>query len=317
MSLSWRTTCAIPYLPDYAAASKREAETKPIRGDEFKRKPLGRRDQKYRHIQRLPDNSIGIFDGWSHWQDASQRAPDIQFFENGEIHVYTAPGWNKATPNDVLTEVMGVHVFTEGRKAWIKYDGGMTPLRERAKATYVSGKGWVPPTEESTPSIFRRNEAGRLECLNPLALTTHVVSRKGAKAVRERYMGALDYIDALVRLRRDDPPKWEEIARAFSERFTGEELTSWHTFNKIPEVHLSSFKREHALSLTALMQSDDLNDHYKAYLWLQRGAGHTPEIIKAHADKVLAWVHRDEWFKEREAVVGEKVHDRHAWAFAG
>lgn len=316
MSLSWRTSRAIPYLRDYAAASKREAETKPIRGDDMKRKPLGRRDQKYRHIARLPDNSIGIFDGWSNWQDELQRAPDIQFFENGEIHVLAARGWNKGTPNEVLTEVMGVRVFTEGGKAWIKYDGGMTPLRERPGAVYSRELGkWITSTEKVTPSIFRRNEAGRLECLNPLALITHVVNRKGAKAVRERYMGATDYIDALARLRRDDKPKWSEITHAFPERFSGEEVSSWEAFRKIPEVHASHFKREHAVALTALMRSEDLNDHYKAYLWMQRGT-RDEQDLKANIDKVLAWAHRNEWFKEREAVVGEKVHDRYAWAFA-
>lgn len=316
MSLNWRTTCAIPYLRDYAAASKREAETKPIRGDEMGRKPLGRRDQKYRHIARLSDNSIAIFDGWSHWQDPLHCNPDIQFFENGEIHIFAAKGWNKGTPNEVLTEVMGVRVFTEGGKAWIKYDGGMTPLRERPPAVYSHAQQkWITTTEKATPSIFRRNEAGQLECLNPLALTTHVVSRKGAKAVRERYMAALDYIDALARLRRDDKPLWKEIAHAFPERFIGEELSSWECLRKIPEVDLTHFKREHAVALTALMRSEDLNDHYKAYLWLQRGAEDTHKL-QANSDKVLAWAHRDEWFKEREAVVGEKVHDRYAWAFA-
>lgn len=307
MSLNWRTLGAIPYLRDYAAASKREADTKPIRGDKEKPKPLGRRDQKYRHIKRMEDNSIAIFDGWH-----LDETPRIQFFENGVIHILSEPYGNKASYNEVITEVMGVSVHTELGKAWIKYDGGIAPLASMPRPKWVDGKGWVPPTEKAEPSMFRRNEGGRLVYINPPVLTTHVVSRKGAKAVRTRYMSALTYIDALVKLRKDDKPLWHEIERAFPEKMRAGD-THWQNAARIPEVYRSAFKRAHAFEIVKLMDSDEPGDHYKAYLWLQWGT--QLHGVMENAERVLAWVYRDEWFTKREGIVGQKVHDRHAWAF--
>jgi hypothetical protein len=299
MALNWRTLNAIPYLRDYAAASKREAETKPIRGDKDELKPLGRREQKYRHIKRMSDNSIALFDGWQ-----VTDTPRIQFFEGGDIHVYSEPYFQKATSNEVITEVMGARVFTEGHKAWIHYDGGVAPL--------YSAPSRRNPNAEVVPSIFRHNENGRLVYINPPALSTHVVNRKGAKAVRTRYMKALTYIEALAKLRRDDRPLWAEIERAFTGRFDPSD-THWQHSSKLPDVQGRWFSRAAAVEIVELMRSEDLNDHYKAYLWLQRGAA--VGATMTNADKVLAWVHRYEWFTRREAIVGKKVHDRYAWAF--
>jgi hypothetical protein len=309
MALSWRTLREIPRLNNYADASKREAETKPVRGDENKCKPLGRRNQKYRYIKRMPDNSIGIFDGWS-----VNELPRIQFFENGDIHIMAEGSWNKATSNEVITEVTGAQVHTEGGKAWIRYDGGTAPLREVPRARWVGGgKGWVQPTEKAEPSVFRRNERGFLVYINPPAVTRHVVSRKGAKAVRTRYMSALGYVEALCRLRKGDGPKWGEIEQAFPDRFDVS-LSVWQNNARLPEVNGGAFNRSDAIEITTLLSSEEPGDHYRAFLWLQRGCD-TPSQTMANADKVLAWVHRDELFKEREAVIGKKVHDRYAWVF--
>lgn len=309
MALSWRTTCAIPYLRDYAAASKREAETKPIRGDKDNTKPLGRRDQKFRRIKRMEDGSIAIFDCYR-----DETNPSIQFFENGDIHILASRFWNKATQNEIITEVTGARVFTEHRKAWIHYDGGVAPLRTEGAPVYSpSLNRWVEPTEKPTPSIFRRNERGGLDYINPPSIITHVINRKGSKAVRMRYMGALSYIEALDKLRGGDKPTWTEVARAFPERLSGEDVESWPAKSKIPCVGNRYFGREHAIEIATLMASEEPGDHYRAYLWLQRGS---PDAI-CNTDTVLAWVHRDEWFTEREPIVGQKAHDRYAWAFEG
>jgi hypothetical protein len=311
MALSWTTLREIPRLNTYADASEREAKTKPVRGDGNKCKPLGKRNQKYRYIKRMPDNSIGIFDGWS-----ANGLPRIQFFENGDIHITAEGSWNKAASNEVITKVTGAQVHTEGSKAWIRYDGGTAPLREAPRARWVGGgKGWVQPTEKAEPSVFRRNEGGRLVYINPPEIHTHVVSRKGAKTVRTRYMGALGYVEALCKLRKGDTPKWEEIEQAFPDRFDPS-LSLWQNNARLPEVHGSAFDRSNAIEIAALLNSEELGDHYRAYLWLQRGSG-THGQTMANADKALAWVHRDEWFTAREAVVGQKVHDRHTWAFRG
>lgn len=316
MALSWNTLRYIPRLTDYAAASKREAETKPVRGDELQRKPLGRRDQKYRHIKRMDDGSIGIF-------EYETVVPHIRYLQNGDIEVADLSSWVKSTYNEVLCEVLGLFTYTERGKAWVRYDGGVAPLRPGPKMQYVPGEGWTRINDPYVPSVFRKNERGNLVYINPPGISTHVVNRKGAKAVRTRYMAPLTYIEALVKLRRDDTPSDEEVMRAFPEVFpevfpeeyihSQHNRYPWYLRSKLPLVHNHTFKREHAVTIADLMCSEDPGDHYRAYLWLQWDS-HSDNVMH-HAERVLQWVHRDEWFTEREAIVGQKAHDRHAWAF--
>jgi len=312
MSLAWNTLCHIPRLRDYAAASKRESETTPVRGDEYKRKPLGKRNQKYRHIKRLDDDSIGIF-------EYSVEVPHIRYFPTGDIHIVDISSWNKATCNEIITEVLGLPVHTEQRQMWVRYDGGTAPLRRGPQMQYVSGEGWVRPNTPHTPSVFRMNERGNLVYINPPAIPTHVVSRKGAKAVRTRYMAALGYIEALAKLRKDDMPLNDELIQAFPEKFSEESVVlqvkqyPWTIRSKLPPLGYRAFKRSDVIEIVDLMRSEEPGAHYRAYLWLQLDAA--PDKVLANADTVLAWVHRDEWFVEREAIVGKKVHDRYAWAF--
>lgn len=109
MALNWRTLAALPRLYTYADADGRERETKPVRGDEQQRKPLGRRNQKWRHIKREADNSVSIYiTGWMH-----NPLPTIRFYPNGEIHVLGCPYWFKAAENEVIEAVLMLHHHPE------------------------------------------------------------------------------------------------------------------------------------------------------------------------------------------------------------
>jgi hypothetical protein len=312
MAINYNTYYSMPRLHDYAEASKWEQDVKPIRGDDEKRKPLGRRNQKYRHIKREEDGSIAIYDCWRRWT--------LRYTPDGELHIYDVGYWNKSTQNEVIERVTGLICFTEAGRAWINYDGGTAPIPQRVKPKWNSDLCKyedVPPGADPAPAIFVKNERGKWEHKNPVSIMTHVVSRKGAKAVRQRYATGISYVTALALLRGVEQPKHEEIIAAFKDtRLSGvsDEDTKywWSTRNRIPPVTDRYFKHEHAADVAALIASEDPTDQYRAYLWLSRDGN---EQLPKRIDKVLAMHHHDEWFVEREAPVGKKTIDRYEWAF--
>jgi hypothetical protein len=320
MALGYNTYYALPHLRDYAEASKWEQDVKPIRGDELQRKPLGRRDQKWRRIRREEDNSIVILEDWG--QSPPFANWYIRYTPNGELHLYDDAPWCKASRNEVMQRVTGITAYTQAGRAWASYDGGVVPLNQRSRKRWENGK-YVKEGKDPEPSIFVRNERGYWVCKNPPTIMTHVVNRKGAKAVRQRYASGLAYVDALAKLRGNDVPKHEELVAAFRDtllkELSDEELRAhWSIRNKVPPVwshgRFNSFTHNHAEQLATLLGSYDPGDQYKAYVWLMRDEYENGRAIK-NAEKVLMMVHHDEWLTKREAPAGKKAIDRYKWAF--
>jgi len=318
MALNYTTYYAIPHLASYEEAAKWEQSVKPIRGDAEGRKPLGRRDQKWRRIKREGDGSIIIFEdgrGDSEWY--------IRFTPDNELHIYDTCWWNKATYNEIIQRVTGLYLFTEAGRMWARYDGGTVPISARVRPRWVwdakAGIGThVKDGKDPEPSIFVRNERGNWVCKNPERITTHQVDRKGAKAVRQRYAVGLDYIKVLASLRKDDLPKHEELVAAFRDTllkgFTDVELQHyWHTRQCIPAVGHRQFTHAHAAQLAAFIGSDDPGDQYKAFLWLMREEYETKTVLR-RAEAVLTMHHHDEWLKQVEHEPGSKAIDRYKWA---
>lgn len=312
MALNYKTYYAMPYLASYEEASKYEASVKPIRGDDQQRKPLGRRNQKWRRIQREMDNSITIYDWYDEWL--------ICYHPNGELHLRDKAYWNKASQNEVMQRVTGLHCRTEAGRVWVRYDGGITPLMPMAKRVFDAQAGvWVKQGDDPEPTIFVKNERDNWVCKNASSIITHVVDRKGSKAVRQRYAAGLGYIKALASLRKDSIPKHEELVDAFRDTLLGhlpkgEEVYYYRTRQIIPPVGHHMFTHTHAAYLAGLIGSKDPNDQYKAFLWLMREEYVTKTVLR-RADAVLMMHHHDEWFKECEHAPGSKAIDRYKWAF--
>lgn len=315
MALGYSTYYAMPRLDSYEAAAKHEASVKPIRGDDEGRKPLGRRDQKWRRIKREADGSIIIFEDWR--SDAGDSW-FIRYTPTNELHIYDVCYWNKASHNEIINRVTGLTLFTESGRMWAQYDGCTVPISSRAKARWVKGK-YVKDSKDPEPSIFVRNERGNWTCLNPERTITHQVDRKGAKAVRKRYAAGLEYIKVLASLRKDDVPKHEELVEAFSDTLlshlpNGELVLYYRTRQIMPPVGHHLFIHTHAAYLAGLIGSKDPGDQYKAFLWLGREMNYTPEALTRHIDRVLMMHHHDEWLKQVEHEPGRKVVDRYKWA---
>jgi hypothetical protein len=315
MALGYNTYYAMPHLPDYAAASAHEASVKPIRGDAEGRKPLGRRNQKWRRIKREADGSIIIFDDWRGLPDDNWF---IRYTPTNELHIYDVCWWNKATYNEVIQRVTGLNMLTEAGRMWARYDGGTVPVSARVKSRWVNNE-YVKEGTDPEPTVFVRNERGNWVCLNPERTVTHQVDRKGAKAVRKRYATGINYIMALASLRRDDIPKHEELVAAFRDTLLkgvrDEEVYYYRTRQIMPPVGHHQFTHAHAAYLAGLLASDDPGDQYKAFLWLMREEYETKtKTLLRLAEAVLTMHHHDEWLKQVEHEPGSKAIDRYKWA---
>lgn len=322
MALNWNTIGALPRLYSYADADRHERETKPIRGDKNGTKPLGRRNQKYRSIKRLPDDSIAIYEG-GYWRGPDYHAPLLRYYPNGELHILAECYNNKATSNEVITRVTGMTTYTEQYRAWVKYDGGTVPLARRPQPVWCSETNkWLPSTEEPNPTIFVLNERGNWVCKNPPKLATHVVNRQGAKAVRARYANAIDYVATLRKLKDEHTVTDQQMVEGFPEvcdeavqrnpDFDPRKY-AWHIYNHLPPVTVHQFDYTHAAKLATLLGSDDPADNYRAYLWLSYRA-YADTDLRKRAERVLMMHHHDEWLTLREHEAGTKVIDRYGWA---
>jgi len=313
MSLSTTTYYAMPCLYSYEEASSYEASIKPIRGDAEGYKPLGRRDQKWRHIKREDDGSIAIYE----WGSKEL----LRYLPNGELHIYDVSYSNKASQHDVICRVTGMSCETEAHRAWIHYSGGVAPLPLRAAQVWdrVACKYKAGPGPDPAPAVFVRNALGTQWVMpNPPTILTHGVNRKGATAVRARYASGLAYVSAIAKLRGDDVPRNDEAAAVFRDTrlasLTDVEATGYYIVNRyIPSVRSHNFDHAFAADLAALLGSADPGDQYKAYVWLVRDS-YDNEYVPKTAERVLMMHHHDEWLTKREAPAGKKVIDRYRWA---
>lgn len=301
MSLSWDTLRALPRLRTYKDAAEWEANTKPIKGDKDNTKPIGKRNQKWRHIKRNKDGTITVFGG---------SQPLITFHAGDTVEVYGPAYWNKATEHDMIREILGLEVWTEANASWVKCDGGKYKLRKGAGNLFKYGG----------ESKFD----GKWTYLNPPKAITHVIDRKGAKAVRDRYAGYKQYLRAMMKLRRDNKPDFNEYLEAFPELrerlgATGYDLNDlnasgykpWWLLPSSP-LH-SGFGHEDAADLCRLMQSDKPEDQHSAMLWLMSRNWGEGSAAKA-MDRCLMMHHHDEMLKTKEHEDGHKAIDRYLWA---
>lgn len=325
MALSWDTLRALPRLRTYKDAAEWEANVTPIKGDKDKLKPVGKRSQKWRHIRKEADATITIFNG---------KTPIITFYPDDTVNVYGPTYWNKATEHDLIQEILGLRVWTEAHASWVECDGGKFKLRPSLRPTWNQDQQeWgYPEGKEHPDNLFKlvdKTSKGPYPLtrpvwvyLNPPKAITHAINRKGAKAVRERYAGYKQYLSAMMKLRRDSKPEFDEYVEAFDdlkeilERTTGNHPNStykpWWLLPNNP-LH-SGFDHKMAKELCELMQSDKPEDQHKAMLWLTSRNWGEGSAFKA-MDRCLMMHHHDEMFKAKEHDEGHKAIDRYAWAF--
>lgn len=325
MALSYRTLREIPRLHDYAAAAAHEAKVKPIRGDKDGTKPIGKRNQKYNKIRREENGDIVAIYGSMY---VARWKP------NGDIVLYDHGWGNKATSNELIRELTGIHCETYQGKMWFKMDGQTHYLRPSPRPRWDYGvQKWI----ETEPSSFSENIFRRVATnpanpgyltwtyVNPPTITTHVVNRKGAKAVRARYALGLTYVEALAKLRRDTMTKWPEVREVFADKVNAhiaeqsrlllpEQVSYWSLRDTLPTpTEQRYFNHTHAAEVVGMLASTDPADHFRAFIWLSWNAD-SPEAVVRNTERALIMHHHDEWLTKREGLPTAKTHDRYAWA---
>lgn len=320
MALGWNTLRSLPRLRTYKDADERERNTTPIKGDKQGLKPLGQRSMKFRHIKREANGDIGLY-------ETSQPGylPIMTFHPDDTVTVRTSPYWLKATGHDMVQSVMGLRIWTEAHDSWVQCEGGSFKLRPQPRMTWNSETQTYNPPEGADLAINRFKWEpyegkplvnGRWVYLNPLKPQVHVINRKGAKAVRERYAAFSQYLSAMSKLRRDNAPSFEEYVEAFGVAGgyepSGMNYKPWWAI-KLQQVGSPNFKHEQASELCQLMASNNPENQYRAFLWLTFREWGGTNAAKA-MDRALLMHHHDEMLKIKEREHGEKAIDRYEWA---
>lgn len=240
MALSWTTLRTIPRLNTYEEASKREQETKPIRGDKDGTKPLGRRDMKFLSIKREEDNSIAIRRGYNN--------PIVQYYPDGTITLYAGRYWVKASENDVVGALLPGICSTFNGRAWYRTGGVDTPLKTHAQGG----------------TRFRYDEHNVLRPVDSEvgAVITHVLNRKAVKeglAPLQRFLGVAI---GMCRVRMRECPDFSEMDNVFGPRRAGMDAIDPDTWT----AKRDGTRKARAEALLKLMRSDEPEDNYKAFL---------------------------------------------------
>lgn len=324
MALSWHTTRAMPRLRTYKEASDYEAKVKPIRGDNDKLKPLGRRDQKYRHIRREDNGDICVY--------AYKEHMVLRYKPDDDVLVYDCAWWNKASYNETITAVTGISLETHAGKAW--HHGNY--LRPNPEAKWMAEKGWVYPDHKDIPkNVFRYDTTNAngypvWRYVNPPKVITHQINREAMRAVTARYKPTLDYIKALFKLnpeRVSEKEFGEVVGMPKPDTSDNNYVAIWPWRNALYEAYPrqrqyenTQFNHTAAKTMCALLTSTDPGDQYKVYAWLSRGAAGNNnrrfgiEDVMAFAKDAIIMHHHK---KVLTTVVHNSIspkRDRYAWA---
>lgn len=325
MALGWNTLRALPTLLSYKDASDWEKAVKPIRGRKPEVKPLGLRNQTYIRIARDTDESIVL----SHCDSVVLR-----YKPNGDLLIYDQSYWNKASHNDMIFEITHIKTETFDRKMWAHVNGGQHYLRpnKRPKWTWVTDADGVSqqrvlmPETAPPENIFRREKAEgssyeRWVYVNPPTLGKHVLKRKEMNRLRKMYQPFTEYAEAMCKVLGGELPSVHEYIRVFNadpsnhHAYKGGLISEpqWHQIRyQLPATPFNHmFNHDLAGELSTLMRSTDLEDHYKAFLWIMPDPSRP---IAKQVNKVITMAHHDEVLKRVESETSNKTKDLYAWA---
>lgn len=309
MALGWTTLRALPRLSTYADAVKWEADTKPIRGDKYGTKPLGRRNQKWRFIKREDDDIVV-----GHGSPANPHSYDalIRYKPNGEIHLHTY--YPSATNNEVLSNVLGWRVHTYNYATWVETQAGWLPLRKRNRTWDTTAQTYVYGDEisnvfiqTSTPSPRRSWGYDQPTMLNPNYPITHHVNRAGARAARQTYAPFSAYCAAMRKLRGDRTSRelLDEVNAVFGEN---------HNDRPKSPGYWGWNNEKHTAILHHLMTSDDPEQQYKALVWADYCYNNSGVPLHKLIDRVAFTLNYEQCLTKEIATSGKLVRDRYAWA---
>lgn len=284
----------IPHLYNWMDASAYEAEVKPIRG-RLDCKPLGKRSKTHQTIRRdHADESVIC---------RLYNTDVVTYHKDGRIEVNFG-GWGSQTTTGFVSALLKVWVRICHKRVWMH--------------STLAGKtavGWYPVWVDGVNS-FSRNGSGDLEFANPFVVSRHSINRKRANIVRSKFKAFKDYLYQNMKI-RDEGFSIQEFGDMFGWIRDG-------LPNYPHPMYLVVASRDQRVSwlreFLQLAESTQVEDHYKASLYLVRTAGnnriHKQEIWDASLeamyktlDEIMLCVHRDECFDEVVVDGGEITKD--------
>ena len=296
-SLTSYRSWGFPTITDYKDAARREAETKPIRGDVNGTKPLGDRKKKYINIRTDAPNP-------------NTKNPDIvcrmgntdvvRYKPNGDV-VVNVGGWTSSTINDFLWHLLGLPVRTFDNRSWVKCF-----YKRNSKETAVGGEFVFPPNKDIT---FRKDELTRGWVTSDVQPAfTHKVNREKSNLVRKSYAPFTQYLRNMIKLRLEiiEKKHWTgsvEVERVVT--ITSKEMQAEGIESNVPKLEFRPRGDSAAQNVRGMMLSDDPAQYYRAFLHIIRGTyawNYVPAVgISVYEDaigdfynKLLLFIHKKE-----------------------
>lgn len=338
MALGWTTTRSIPRLRNYAEAKKWHDDVVPIRGDEHKTRPAGRRDQKWFSIwqghhhedfefnratnQReivnyhYPEGTVHIGYGSG---ELKGRSPIVSYLPDGMVLINARGGWSNrlgASTRERVACLTGISISTYYYDEWVQasvYDRGVR----------VRGRWKLNRNEMNR---FYRDADGAWVFANAKPYHTKTLNRQAHAEVLAPYKETLAYLRSTYNLTSGIQSPEELYIEVFGgkpgKRY-GRDANGVYGYQEItvpdvPELPVAWRIRNEGLPediksyLLTLLRSDDYSDRFKLYLWMMHRPMYQP--TPSPADRVmemLRHIHADQLFKYTEHFDGKVRRDRY------
>ena len=291
MAINWTTYRSIPFLKDYSAAKQWHDDVVPIRGDEHKTRPCGRRDQKWFSIWEA-EGAIHVGYGSG---ELDKRTKLVTFQKSGTILLHRPYRYGAST-HDRLFALLGPSIHTHQYDSWVYctyFDNG-----ERRD-------GWLPLHAKVT-NFVRDGERG-LVFIDYKFPVTHTMNKEKLKEVLRPFVPFLTYVEGLAKLQGNIAPKFEAETVA--------EIFGWHDeerglANSVPSLNWGVDVMQHRSDMLALATSDDHYDRLKAAVMLYYQSHWGIAARNRFMDQLMR-VRASDILDKREHRDGRKVTDRY------
>ena len=288
----------LPRLFNWMDAACWERDSIPIRGRTPECKPLGKRRNTHVNIRKVDNEAIAC---------RLYNTDVVTYHKDGLIEV-RLNGYATQTTIAFIEELLGVRGCIQHNHAWI----GAARKDHTQVGMYALHANEV--------NQFRRNKYGDLEFQNPVSVTTHKINRAGANNVRKQFQPFKDYVMRVMRL-RDEGFSATEFGDVFG--WVKPDLPNYPTQMQVTSNH--NIKASDMLAFLDLARSEQVEDQYKASLWLARSAAsymrdnrwkpRLPDMLK-HLDEFILLAYRDECFTVTGVESGDVVRDPYAKFFS-
>ena len=306
----------LPRLTNYADASRREAQTKPIRGDANGTKPLGDRRKKWFNIRKDEQTQDIVL--------CAHRTDVIRYKTNGDV-VINNGGWVSPTTHDFFTMVLGLYARTFDSKTWVtcyfQPDGFIN-----AEPTH--GQFVVPNNTDITITRYQNSWLTK----HMQAPSTHKVNRAKANILRKSYEPFKKYMEGIIKLRTEirEHTNWNNVVEQqhvitiTSEELEANNVAMNYNDTKSGAMLMEGFyprNNNTAQMLGAMMRSGDPEKYYRAFLVIARSATRSgfygrsiillaePNELRNFYKKLILFIHKHEVLEKTAGSIATAKRD--------